>query len=147
MQDNVMAHTAKNSVDTLYEVFGRRVKSRVMWPPRLPDLNTCDFYLWGTLKVKVYVKNPHSLEELQENIRHDISIPVRQLRRLSRNMFSQCEPCLETEDPHFETSVKYCNVHYCRKSGRKLSATAAGLWEKSTASAPATSLKILKMIS
>jgi hypothetical protein len=62
----------KNSVDALDEVFDQQVKSRGMWPPQLPDLNPCDFYLCGMLKGKVYVKNLHSLEELQENIRHDI---------------------------------------------------------------------------
>jgi hypothetical protein len=50
------------------------------------------------------VNNPHSLEELQENIRHEISaIPVQQLRRVSRNIFSRCEAFLEAEGRHFET--------------------------------------------
>jgi hypothetical protein len=46
MQDNGL-HTLqkKNSVDTLYEVFGQQVKSRGMWPPRLPDLNPCDLFV------------------------------------------------------------------------------------------------------
>jgi hypothetical protein len=77
MQDNATAHTANNSMVALHEVFGERVISRGLWPPRSPDLNPCDFYLWGTLKEKVYVNNQHSLEELQENVRHEISaIPV-----------------------------------------------------------------------
>jgi hypothetical protein len=77
MQDNATVHTANNSMVALDEVFGERVISRGLWPPRSHDLNPCDFYLWGTLKEKVYVKNPHSLEELQENIKHEISaIPV-----------------------------------------------------------------------
>ncbi|GBL93529.1 hypothetical protein AVEN_59716-1 [Araneus ventricosus] len=25
------------------------------WPPRLPDLTPCDFFLWGYVKEKVYV--------------------------------------------------------------------------------------------
>jgi hypothetical protein len=104
MQDNATAHTANNSMVALDEVFGERVISRGLWPPRSPDLNPCDFYLWGTLKEKVYVNNPHSLEELQENIRHEIStIPVQQIGRVSRNIFSRCEACLEAEGRHFET--------------------------------------------
>jgi hypothetical protein len=45
--------------------------------PRSPNLNPSDFYLWGTLKEKVHVNNPRSLDQLQENIRHEIpAIPV-----------------------------------------------------------------------
>jgi hypothetical protein len=37
----------------------------------------CDFYLWGMLKEKVYMNNAHSLEELEANIRNEISaIPI-----------------------------------------------------------------------
>jgi hypothetical protein len=28
------------------------------WPPRNPDLTTCDFFLWGFLKDLVYVRRP-----------------------------------------------------------------------------------------
>jgi hypothetical protein len=35
--------------------------------------------MWDILEEKVCVNNPHPLEELQENIRHEIStIPVQQ---------------------------------------------------------------------
>jgi hypothetical protein len=43
-----------------------------LWPPRSPDLSTCDIYLWGYLKGKVYETNPHALDELKENIRSAI---------------------------------------------------------------------------
>jgi hypothetical protein len=36
-------------------------KSRIVWPAHSTDLNRYDFYLWGTLKDKVYLNNPHSL--------------------------------------------------------------------------------------
>ena len=41
------------------------------WPPRSPDLNPCDFSLWGTLKGKVYNPKPQTVEELQENIKRE----------------------------------------------------------------------------
>jgi hypothetical protein len=37
------------------------MKSGLM-PPRAPDLNTCEFYLWGMLKDKLY-SNSHSDED------------------------------------------------------------------------------------
>jgi hypothetical protein len=31
---------------------------------------TCDFYLWGSLKDRVYKTNPHALEEIRNSIYH-----------------------------------------------------------------------------
>jgi hypothetical protein len=46
------------------------------------------------------------MKELQANIKHDISsIPIHQLRRMTRNIFLLCEVCLEAEGSHFETLV------------------------------------------
>jgi len=44
------------------------------WPPRLPDLNPCDFYLGGYLKSKVYSPLPKTLEDLKANIEREIKI-------------------------------------------------------------------------
>jgi hypothetical protein len=77
MQYNAIAHTANNSMVAVHEAFGERIKSQGFWPPLSPDLNPCDFYLWSTLKEKVYVNNLQSLKQIQENITHEISpIPV-----------------------------------------------------------------------
>jgi len=53
-------------------VFGDRTIRLGLWPARSPDLNPCDFYLWGNLKDKVYRTKPHTEEELKENIRREI---------------------------------------------------------------------------
>jgi hypothetical protein len=53
-----------------------RTVSKCLWPPRSPDLSTCDFYLWGYLKGKVYESNPHTLDELRKNIRSTIKFTV-----------------------------------------------------------------------
>jgi hypothetical protein len=50
MQENATVHTANNSTNVLAEVFGEQVMSQGLWPACFPDLNPCDFYLWGTLK-------------------------------------------------------------------------------------------------
>jgi inhibitor of nuclear factor kappa-B kinase subunit alpha len=54
MQDSATAHTATYSIDVLSEVFEDRLISRRLWPARSPDLNPCDFYLWGNLKDSVF---------------------------------------------------------------------------------------------
>jgi len=48
-----------------------------LWLPHSPDLRPCEFYLWDSLKNKVY-KNRHNLEELGKNFRRDISAISRQ---------------------------------------------------------------------
>ena len=38
------------------------------WPTRSPDLTSCDFYLWGYTKEKVYKTKPCTFEELEIRI-------------------------------------------------------------------------------
>jgi len=40
----------------------------VPWPPRSPDLSTCDFF-WEYLKSRFYANNPRKLNDLKEAIR------------------------------------------------------------------------------
>lgn len=40
----------------------------ILWPPRSPDLTPLDFYLWGTIKAKIYKGRPQNLEELRDRI-------------------------------------------------------------------------------
>jgi hypothetical protein len=48
------------------------------------QFKSSDFYLWGMLKEKTHLKNPHSSEELQENIRHEIfAVPLQQHQCMS----------------------------------------------------------------
>jgi hypothetical protein len=83
-QDSATAHMAHVSLEALREVFNDRVISRGLWPPCSPDLTPCDFYLWGSLRVKVYKTNPHTVEELRYNIRHKIQqFPGKNTRELT----------------------------------------------------------------
>jgi hypothetical protein len=40
----------------------------VLWPPRSPDLNVCD-YLWGHMKQSVYSTPVHTQQELRERVK------------------------------------------------------------------------------
>lgn len=44
----------------------------VEWPPWLPDLSPCDYFLWGYLKYKDYINKPRTLEALSETITREI---------------------------------------------------------------------------
>jgi hypothetical protein len=65
-QDGATARTVGIAMGVLNEMFPARVISRrgnSEWPARSPDLNACDFFLWGYFKSKVYEKKPRSLED------------------------------------------------------------------------------------
>ena len=58
--------------------------------------STCDFYLWGYLKGKVYANNPKTLEDLKENIRTEIRrIDTAKLHRVCDNMLQLAQKCID----------------------------------------------------
>ena len=68
LQDGATPHTANNVQDYLRSKFSDRFFDKEKWPPRSPDLNPCDFFLWGYLKERVYNPIPDSLDTLKRNI-------------------------------------------------------------------------------
>ena len=57
-----------------------------MWPPRSPDLNSPEFYLWGYLKTLVYNPVPKKFEDLMANIKREIyKIPESVLKNVFDN--------------------------------------------------------------
>jgi hypothetical protein len=48
-------------------------KWNVEWSARSPNLNACDFFLWGYIKSKVYEKRPRTMEDLKERIRDEVA--------------------------------------------------------------------------
>ena len=75
-QDGATAHTARISLNVLRRMFpGRLVSLRddLGWPARSPDLSSCDFFLWGYLKEKVFKRRPHTLPQLREQIIEEVN--------------------------------------------------------------------------
>ncbi len=56
-QDGAPVHRHENFQQWLKSKFAYSFLNKDMWPPRSPDLNPCDYFLWGFLKDKIYVKN------------------------------------------------------------------------------------------
>jgi hypothetical protein len=108
MEDGVTPHSAKETIQALRGVFVKlmeRIKllARVCWPPRSPDLNLFDFYLWEKLKSVVYTNNPHDLEDRKQNIHEAVyNIQLCELQQVSQNLFKRIETCLTAEGRHFE---------------------------------------------
>ena len=76
---------------------------KIRWPPRSPDLNPCDFYLWGYLKSKVYNPLPNSLDELKMNIEREIkNISKEELKRVFMNFEKRCDFLIQAKGGHIE---------------------------------------------
>ena len=75
-QEGAPPHIANVVLEFLREKFDDRLIARncdFFWPEYSPDLNPCDFFLWGYLKSKVYSNpKPDTVDELKRNIRRAI---------------------------------------------------------------------------
>jgi len=95
-QDVDTAHTARASMTVVRQMFPQHAVSRfgdVPWPPRSPDLSACDFFLWGYLKSKVYVRKPRTVDVLKVSIREEIAtVP----QEMSVNVMQNFEERLQT---------------------------------------------------
>jgi hypothetical protein len=95
-------------MQALHGVYGEingenRIISKGLWPPRSPDINPCDFHLWGKLKSVVYANSPYDLEDLKQNNHEAIyNIQQRKLQQVSRTLFKRIQACLTVEGRHLE---------------------------------------------
>ena len=103
------SHTARETMALLKKTFPNRLISRfgnVSWPPRSPDLTPADFFLWGYLKSKVYVTNPSNLQELKDNITHQIvRISPDTLRKVMQNTVKRAQSCRSISGHHLKDIV------------------------------------------
>ncbi|GBM35209.1 hypothetical protein AVEN_175814-1 [Araneus ventricosus] len=75
----------------------------VEWPPRSPDLNPLDFFLWGYIKQRVYAIPPQTLQELRNRITDACaSVSPAMLYNVQREVQSRVQMCIVAEGHHFE---------------------------------------------
>lgn len=73
------------------------------WPPRSPDLNPLDFFLWGYMKSTVYANRPRTLEQLKENISQQFQrVTERTLEKVQENSLRRFLLCKQNYGQHFE---------------------------------------------
>ena len=113
-QDGASVHTSIDNLAYLDRQFGmenvwsyRRGKAGPyrLWPSRSPDLNPCDYFLWGYLKVRVYCPRPRTLKELEANIRREVDALKNNpalFRRVMLDLRSRAERCVAANGGHFE---------------------------------------------
>ena len=108
-QDGATAHTARASMGVLQHIFGDRLISRFAdtpWPPRSPDLSMCDFFLWGTLKARVYQQKPRTVEDLKDSIRREVArIDNETLEKVEANFKERLQKCVNENGCHMREVV------------------------------------------
>ena len=104
MQDGAPAHHALPVRNRLQELFGNcvvRMGHQIDWPAKSPDLTPLDFYLWGTVKQRIYRQGPPASLRQQRNhitdafngIRH-----TREVRRAVRHMETRAQGCANLQE-------------------------------------------------
>lgn len=102
-QDGATPHTANMVQEWLSSKFLDKFIDKNQWPPRSPDLNPCDYFLWGYLKSKVYNPLPKNLDDLKANIEREIKkINKNVLESTLKNFKKRCNLVIETKGGHFE---------------------------------------------
>lgn len=113
MHDGAPAHIT-NAVRTyLDENFsswiGRGVGEMkiLAWPPRSPDLNMIDFYLWGYLQHRVHMVGYDSIDELSNAIIEEVeNIPQDTLVRTQEHLIKRLYACIQENGHLFEHKIK-----------------------------------------
>jgi len=65
-------------------------------------VSACDFFLWGYLKSKVYVRKPRTVDDLKVSIREEIAtVPQEMLVNVMQNFEERLRTCVLQERRHF----------------------------------------------
>ena len=117
MQDAARPRRTDKVFRFLHEYFGNRVivldypqftDTGKAWPAYFPDLNPCDFFLWGALKDTVYGNHSANLDELELLIGVACdSISVETLQDVMSNFIVRLRHLIVSNGEHFE---KKCSV-------------------------------------
>jgi hypothetical protein len=87
--------------------------------------------------------NPHTLDELKDNIRVEISrITREELHCVAGNIFRRCEACLQAEGRHFDILLKDKVGFVSGKPAGSFSVSGPPLYGKEAAAVSETSLHI-----
>ncbi|GFU11159.1 transposable element tc3 transposase [Trichonephila clavipes] len=107
LQDGAPPHIISCVKDVLKHHFteGRVISRpfRHLWPPRSPDLNPCDFWLWGDLRQLVSCDQPRTLPDLKDSIsRHVLNMSENTLRSTVEHAILRFQIVAENDGHHVE---------------------------------------------
>lgn len=111
--DGCPAHWARIVRNFLNENYPNRWIGRdgpVGWPARSPDMTPLDYFLWGTLKQRVYQTVVNSEAELYDRIMlhtQQIKNNAAMIRRATQQIQVRATYCLQQRGAHFEQLIPY----------------------------------------
>ena len=74
-------------------------------------ISSCNFFLWGYLKSKVYVRKPRTVEDLKVSIREEIAtVPQEMLVNVMQNFEERLRTCVRQEGRHLSFRNSVINV-------------------------------------
>jgi len=69
-------------------------------------ISACDFFLWGYLKSKVYVRKPRTVDDLKVSIREEIAtVPQEMLVNVMQNFEERLRTCVRQEGCHLSDII------------------------------------------
>lgn len=108
VHDGAPAHTAGDTVRYLDRIFPQKWignnSPNVQWPARSPDLNTMDYYAWGTIKDSIFKTDRYyNKQQLQNSIVEAFdAIQPDEIRKATRNFEDRLTYCSAAEGFYFE---------------------------------------------
>jgi len=80
----------------------------VTWPPRSPDLTTCDFCLWSYLKQIIYKVPVTDVNDLQQRIRSACdNVTPEMLKNVEKETMRRLQQCILHDGGYVEGKKKY----------------------------------------
>lgn len=75
----------------------------IPWPPRSPDFNPLDFFLWGHIKHQVYVTPPADMDELWQKINETCqAVTPNMLNNVRENFMKRMDLSILEQGEHIE---------------------------------------------
>jgi hypothetical protein len=113
MHDGAPAQFSVDVRHHLNDVYGLRWIGRggpTAWPARSPHLNSCDYYVWGYMKAKVYRTRVENQEELLERIMvaaEEIRQNPEELARVSASLRRRVEACIRLAKMEATLNIRF----------------------------------------
>ncbi|CAH2002658.1 unnamed protein product [Acanthoscelides obtectus] len=100
-QDGAPAHNSRGTYHFLSTTFNDQwigTNGPIPWPPRSPDLNPLDYFLWGYLKNQIYKRRYDNLDALKTAVREKITqIDGRTILKTVRAVEKPAQKCIEEQ--------------------------------------------------
>lgn len=111
--DGAPAHITNAVRDFLDENFstwigrGEGERKILAWPPRSPDLNMLDFFLWGVLQHRVHIYDYDSVDQMANAVVTEAQkIPAATIHRVQNHLIKRLKKCIEENGQLFEHKLK-----------------------------------------